>query len=209
MYTKLVLLFLVAAAVTIHGKKDGVNFESSKYADDAVIWGEFHKDYLTKAPYEILHGQRILRCHIVQECCPSEIDHLFSMIHEKRFEKSCIGTQGSKLYNSHTTKCNGLVKTFHDVQKTAEYSKAGLVTRIPPLNDRFKEWRSEMVRSCSTKELTAYFCDPLNMDYFRSCAEKVLRKIDRKNGNNFYSTFFQHIKTDYYTLIERITKAFP
>ncbi|CAF3490422.1 unnamed protein product [Adineta steineri] len=210
MYTKLVLLFLVAA-VTSQRDDALYNFfyGTTKYTDDATTWAKLHNEYLTKSPYNTLQGQMKLQCRIVKECCSSEIDDLFSIIAENRVEKSCISTQGSKLYNSHTTKCNGLIKTFHDTRKTAEFAKAGQATLIPPLNERFREWRSKMVRSCSTDELTAYFCDPLNMDYFRSCAEKVLRKIDRKDGSDAYSTFFQHIKTDYHTLIERITKAFP
>ncbi|CAF0752533.1 unnamed protein product [Adineta steineri] len=210
MYIKLVLLFLVAA-VTIQGEDDinNVFFGSTKYADDAAIWADLHHEYLIKSPYKPLRGQFKFQCRIVKECCPSEMNNIFSMINENRFEKSCIGTQGSKLYNSLTTTCHGLVKSFHDSKKTAEYSKAGLATHIPPLNDRFKEWRSQMVRTCSTDELTAYFCEPLNMDSFRSCAEKVLREIDRKDGSDAYNTFFQHIKTDYHTLVERITKAFP
>ncbi|CAF1525712.1 unnamed protein product [Adineta steineri] len=210
MYTKLVLLFLVAA-VTSQRDDALYNFfyGTTKYTDDATTWARLRNEYLTKAPYNISPGYMMLHCRIVKECCSSEVDDLFSMIHEQRLDKPCMGTQGSKLYNSHTSDCLGFTKNFHDIQKTAEYSKAELVTRIPPLNERFKEWRSEMIRTCSTDELRAYVCDPFNMDSFRSCAEKVLRKIDGKDGGAAYITFFEHIETDYHTLIERITKAFP
>ncbi|CAF0959830.1 unnamed protein product [Adineta steineri] len=208
MFTKFIFLLTITifAVKAIDSNEDSL----SSLDEDAEKWTELQNHYITQSPYESVRGDRRTRCRMIHECCPEERKHLFKILSEGDIQKTCTGTAGSSLYESHSPKCRSLIQHLSDIRKSTEYAQLmEAYTGIQVVNARFQVHRTKMASVCSTAELSAFYCEPENMTLFKSCAKKVLRLVDRENGGRGYDKFFRLLKDDYKNINERIAIKFP
>jgi len=209
MFVKFILLVTIACIAAQVVDEDD-NEPQSSPRTDAQKLANLRKEYIERTPYEPIRGSYKTRCRIIQECCPNQRNHLFNILQESQLEQKCIGTKDSTLYNSHSGKCQSLIKHYDDILRSpesAEYWKT--FTDLKRLNDRVKNLHAKMEKACSTSELTAFYCEPENMEPFRSCMEKVLRMVDRQNGGRGYADYFVDFKNNYGSLIQQVTNKYP
>jgi hypothetical protein len=204
MLIKLLFLFTVTILVT-QGRV------SSRIKSDAAKWTELHKQYMDRSPYAPFRGQMKTKCRIMTECCPNERDRFFDLMHRHKFEETCIGhRESSSSFKSYSSKCHSSIRQLDHIKKSMEYTQfLKAMSGMPKSNARFRTWRSQMAKVCSTDELQAYYCEPDNLTTFQSCQRKVLRMVFNEDNGRNYDSYVREWENDYHTYIRKLSKAFP
>jgi len=97
---------------------------------------------MDKSSYGPFRGQMKTKCHIMLECCPDDRDNFFDLMHQHKFEETCIGNRASSTFKSHSSKCRSSIQKLDNIKKSTEYAQfMKAISGMPKSDERFRQWR--------------------------------------------------------------------
>ena len=181
---------------------------------DANEITRLHREFLDRSPSIAVHHSYKVRCRAITECCPQEIQHLYTILSEGQFNDRCLANGTRLLRSSASLTCLSNLHQLIQITKDPVYDRYFQVLGNSTIRfNRIKIWKKQMKMACSEDELHAYYCERDNIDKFKSCQRKVLNTVARDNIDDpdglIYKTYVSQWEQEYAIDNQKLTKAFP